>query len=632
MLTVPGWITLCTIVGVFVVLQLRRSVPIDLLFFCGLVFVTLCGIIPPEDAFAGFACNAVLTIAGLLVCAAGLRSTGVLDWLGQTLFGSVKSEKSALWRLALTLVTSSAFLLNTALVAMSMPFVIDWCRKRNINASRLLLPVSYLTILGGVCTLVGTSTTLVVDQQLTAERIERKAELETLNATSGSTKQIADHERLVADLRPMGLWEIGKVGLPCALLGTAVLLVTGPFLLPNRSEMSEQVDARRREYLVEMLVQPECSLIGRSVEQAGLRHLPGLFLIEIDRHREVITPVKPREVIRNGDRLIFTGIVCTIVDLEKIPGLVPVADLSYSVEPAVRQQRNLVEVVLSRTCPMIGTTVRKSGFRQHYGAAIVAVHRNGVRLTNKIGDILLEPGDTLLLQTASQFANTHRDNRDFYLVSNVAGDSPRRHDRAAVAGGLALLLIGWLCATSFVPASSPLTGISSTAIAALTIAGLMVATRCLTVPAARSAINLPLLVTIGSALGLARALDQSGAGQVLAQGIIGVIGNHPYALLIAIYLLAVLFTEMISNTAVAATMLPLAVCVAQAGGYSPRPFVMAITLAASLSFLTPIGYQTNLMVMGPGGYQPRDYFRVGLPIALTVAITALTLIPLIWPF
>ena len=617
MLSTHAWITIGTILAVFAVLQIRRRVPTDLLFLGALTLVTLCGVITPAEALSGLSNNAVVTIAGLFVCAAALRETGVLDWIGRALLGSVQKEKSALFRLSLVLVAASSFVLNSALVAMTMPVVIDWCRKRGVSPSRLLMPVSYLAILGGVCTLVGTSTTLVVNQQLAM--------------AASQAKGAGVDPAFLASLRPMGLFEIGKVGVPCALLGTLVLLFVSSRLLPRRREIATQLGEDAREYLVELLVQPECPLIGKNVTDAGLRQLPGLFLIEINRTNQVITPVTPRNIIRNGDRLVFSGIVETIVDLEKIPGLVPTADLNYDVAPASRRKRQLVEVVLSSACPLLGTTVREGGFRQKYNAAIIAVHRNGSRLTTKIGDIVLEPGDTLLLQTPGSFVKNYRNSRDFYLVSDVDG-APRRHDRAPIAGLLAIILVVWLCGTNFFAGNADWTGFSSTAMAAVTIAVLMILTRCLPVTDARSAVNLPLIVTIAGALGLALALDRSGAAGAIASGIVRTIGDNPRTLLVAVYLLSVVTTEMISNTAVAALMLPLAVQVAAAAGVSPRPFIMAITLAASLSFLSPIGYQTNLMVMGPGGYRPSDYFKVGLPIAITVAATAMVLIPIMWKF
>jgi di/tricarboxylate transporter len=625
------WIAVGVTLAIFAALQLRRGVPTDLLFLCGLIVVTLAGVITPQQALAGFSNTAMLTVAGLLVVAAALRSSGVLDWIGNRLLGSATTARGALFRLAPVLITVSAFLLNTALVAMMMPVVVEWCRRRQVSPSKLLIPLSYLTILGGVCTLIGTSTTLVVNGILRDTHAERLLAVESQRAAGQLPPEALERAQAFAErVAPMGLFELGQVGLPCALAGATFLLLAGFRLLPKRTDIVEQLGEQRREYLLEMLVKPGCPLIGNSVERAGLRQLPGLFLIEIDRDGDILTPVTPQDVIHAGDRLVFTGVVSTIVDLEKIPELVPAADRTYEFHPQRRQQRHLTEVVLSRTSPLIGNTVRDGNFRQLYNAAVVAVHRNGVRLTNKIGNIRLEPGDTLLLQTREEFVNTYRDSRDFYLVSPVEGSSARRHDKLWLALLLAVVLVGWLVVSSILGAGWG--GWSSPAIAAFAIAAVMILTRCLRVSEARQALDLQTLLTIASALGLGAALTHSGAARDIAATLVAQVGPHPYLLLIVIYLLGMAFTETITNNAVAAMLIPISIEVAWEGGYDPRPFIMAISLSASLSFLTPIGYQTNLMVMGPGGYRPMDYLRCGLPLAVIVALTALTLIPKVWPF
>jgi di/tricarboxylate transporter len=511
----------------------------------------------------------------------------------------------------MTVVPVSAFVLNTPMVAMLTPVVVDWCRKHGVSPSRLLIPLSYLTILGGVCTLIGTSTTLVINDILS------------------KTAQVSE----------LGFFDISWVGVPCALVGTLYMVSVARRLLPDRLELVEQLGEQRREYLVEMLVQSGCRLVGHSVESAGLRHLPGLFLIEIERSGDLITPVTPEDVIRAGDRLVFTGVVTTIADLEKIQGLVPAADMTYELNPKQRRQRRLTEAVLSRTSPLIGKTVREADFRKRYNAAIVAVHRNGIRLTNKIGSISLEPGDTLLLQTSSAFVDAYRHSRDFYLVSSVGEQAPRRHDKALVAAALFAILIVWLVASSWIDETGVLSVFKSRAVAAIAIAGLMIVTRCLSTYEARSALDMQVLITIAAALGLGRALDASGAATSIATQMVNATKNvgippdwMPYVLLAVVYVLAMIFTEMITNIAVAVMLIPVAIAVATAGNYDPQPFIIAITLAASLSFVTPIGYQTNLMVMGPGGYQPRDYLKVGTPVALLMMITALVLIPLVWAF
>jgi di/tricarboxylate transporter len=630
-MSTEAWISLAVIVAIFVGMQRRGGASADLLFLGGVMVLVLMGVLTPNDALIGFSNPAVVVIAALFVIAAGLRSTGVLDWLGHRLLGSSRTESSAMIRLAAFETGLSAFIANTPLVALLVPVVVDWCRQRAISPSRLLIPVSYLAVLGGVCSLIGTSTNLVVQGLLKAEHDQAVIAASAAPQLGDSIAMFRASPAFVEQLQEMSLFEIGKVGIPCALVGSTFLLLFARRILPNRTDMIEKLGEQRREYLVEMLVQPGCRLIGQTVEAAGLRHLQGLFLIEIDRDGDLITPVTPTDTIRAEDRLIFTGVVTTIMDLEKIPGLVPAADMTYEVSPKKRVGRHLTEVVLSTTSPLIGTTIRAANFRQLYNAAVVAVHRNGKRVTNKIGDIRLRPGDTLLLQTRTEFVDSYRNSQDFSLISRVEGSRARRHDRAWLASLLFVVLIGWL---SFEGSGDLLPDhLTNPAIAAVSIACLMVSTRCLPLAEARNAIDWQVVFTIGGALALGRAMTTSGAAKYLAEALVSAAGpENPYLLLIVVYVLALLLTEMLSNSAVAVLMFPLVVAMAAAGGYNPRPFIMGITLAASLSFLTPIGYQTNLMVMGPGGYRPSDYFRVGLPLTLLVTITALLLIPLMWPF
>ncbi len=610
-----GIIALGVTILVFVVLLSRRSAPTDLVFLAGLVAMSVLDFLAnlvglsdnapmrPDLLLQGFANPAVIAIGALYVVAAGLQSTGALDLIGFRLLGTARTDSRALNLLAVPVVAFSALINNTPIVAMTVPTVIDWCRRVGVSPSRLLMPVSYLAILGGACTLIGTSTNLVVNGLMVKD----------------------------PSIGGMHFFEIGYVGFPCAVVGVLYILLVGRRLLPNRTDLVEKLGDQRRDYLVEMLVRDDCRLIGQTVEQAGLRNLAGLFLIEIDRSGEVITPVTPQDRIVAGDRLVFTGVVSTIVDLEKIPGLVPAADLSYETDPTLRRQRHLTEVVLSNSSPLIGSTVKEAKFRQLYNAAVVAVHRNGVRVTNKVGNIRLEPGDTLLLQTRTEFFTNFRHSRDFYLISGVDEAQPRRHDKVWVALALLTLLVVLLLAGSLLQQNGVLPQ-GMTAIVAVMVAGLMVATRCLSAARARASLELQVLITIGAALGLGEALQASGAAASIAAQITALMRNNPYALLTTIYVLTLVMTEMITNTAVAALMFPFAVNVAALSGYDARPFVMAIALAASSSFMTPFGYQTNLMVMGPGGYQPRDYLKAGLPLTILVMITALLIIPRVWAF
>jgi len=632
------------IVAVFATMQLRRNAPTEVLFCVALVSYMLFGLIQPEQAWVGFADPGVIAIAGLLVVSAALRSSGVLDALGRSLLGQVISERRAMGRLAAVVVASSAFLLNTAIVAMLMPMVIGWCRQRHVAPSRLLLPLSYLAILGGICTLVGTSTNFVVNGLLRDASRDISALIEAEETNLPPDKLPLKVRELVerydpqwlkahqTQLQPMGLTDISWVGVPCAAVGALILVFLGSRLLPNRTELLDSLEEKRREYLVEMLVTQGCGLIGKTVEEGGLRHLPGLFLIEIDRDGEVIGPVSPTDRIHENDRLVFTGVVATIIDLEKIPGLVPAADINYEISPAKAAARSLVEVVLSPSSPLVGSTIRQANFRQHYNAAVVAVHRNGERLPTKIGDIELSAGDTLLLQTQQGFVSSFRNRPDFYLVSSVEDSDGRRHDKLVLAAAFTVGLIAWLFLMPKLKTWGAPGSLLNPPLAILATALAMIVTRCLSIAEARRAIDVPMLLTVGAAIGVGKAIDSCGAADKVARSMITLVGNEPYWGLIAIFVMTVVFTEMISNVAVAAMMFYIAVGLACQLEVNPRPFIMAVTLAASMSFVSPIGYQTNLMVMGPGGYRPRDYIQAGLPLSIAVGTVALLLIPVLWPF
>lgn len=622
-------IAFSVIASLFLVMQFRRQTPTDVLFLGALILLVLCGLISPEEAWLGFSNRAVVAIAGLLVISSALRNAGVLDVLGRWLLSRVRSESAAQLRVSTFLVTTSAFLLNTALVAMMMPVVLSWCRSSRVAASRMLLPVSYATILGGICTLVGTSTTLLVDGELAkaSKRIEALEQSQAVGRElSVSDSWLVQH---ADQLQPMGLLEISWVGVPCALIGIVFLVLIGRHLMPRRSEVLTTSDEVRREYLIEMLVQANCPLVGKTVEEGGLRGLHGLFLIEIDRDGESITPVEPSDRLMANDRLVFTGVVSTIVELEKIPGLIPVSEEQASDR---RGNKSIVEVVLSPSSPLIGKTIRQANFRQLYNAAVMAVHRNGRRIPRKIGDIELEPGDTLLLQARPSFLATYRHSRAFYLVSSVDDAEARRHDKFPIAAGFAVLLLAWLLAIPLLAAVGAPSILSDPPLIILTVALAMIVTRCLPAAQARDSVDWSLIITIGSAIGIGAAVDNCGAADSIANSLVGAVGDNPWVLLATIYLMTVVFTELLSNAAVAAMMFQVAVDVAQNADASPRPFVMAVVVAASLSFISPIGYQTNLMVMGPGNYKPTDYMKAGIPLSLLVGMTAIFLIPYVWNF
>ncbi|MFA6239676.1 MAG: SLC13 family permease [Candidatus Hydrogenedentales bacterium] len=591
-----AWFALGVVVIIF--LGLARDFAPDMLLLGGVILLTVAGIVSPQEAFSGFSNEGMLTVAALFIVASGMRETGALDTIGAWILGKASTERSVLVRMSFTVTTMSAFLNNTPVVAMLLPILTGWCRKHRVSPSKILIPLSYMTILGGTCTLIGTSTNLVVN---------------------GLMANVAKTD---PRLHPMGVFELSMVGVPCAIAGIVYLILIGRRLLPERKDLLEQLGESMREYLIDMSIQPGCRLIGQRVEQAGLRHLPGLFLIEILRNEQVITPVGPDQLLEEGDILTFTGVVNTIVDLERIPGLVPVADEGYEARAAARRGNVLCEAVISSKSPLVGKSIRDANFRAVYNAAVVAVHRGGERLKGRVGDIVLRNGDTLLLQTGPHFAVAHRNNPDFYLVSGVTDSRPVRHDRALLSLILLALLIG-LLVTEWV----------GTAAAAFLIAGLMILTRCISAADARESVDWQTLITIAASFGIGKGMENSGLVEHIAHGVVqnaGMLG--PFAVLLVIYIMTNIATELISNNAAAVLIFPFAVAMAGEMGVHPRPFVMAVTIAASAAFALPIGYQTHLMVYGPGGYRFSDFLKVGLPLDFVVCVTATALIPFVWSF
>ncbi|HLA41309.1 MAG TPA: SLC13 family permease, partial [Candidatus Glassbacteria bacterium] len=484
----------------------------------------------------GFANDGMLTVGALYIVVAGLRETGGLEIMGSWMLGQVKSETGIIRRMSVTIPILSAFLNNTPIVAMFIPVLSNWCKKNRVSVSRLLIPLSYLSILGGTCTLIGTSTNLVVNGLMVE-------------------KWKADPQAF-ASLHSLSLFELSLVGIPYALIGGFYLYFIGRRLLPDRREFMEEIGRSRREYLVNMEVAPGCALIGQSVEQAGLRHLPGLFLVEIVRRGAIIAPVRPDETLTERDLLTFTGIVSTIVDLEKIPGLNALSDRPFEQDLRKRQENMMCEAVVSNTSPLIGKTVRDSDFRARYNAAIVAVHRGGERLAGKVGDIMLRAGDTLLIQTGPHFIRANRNNSDFYLVGGVEDSRPVRHQKAVLSLALVGLLV-LLLATDHIPI----------VFAAFLVAGLMVATRCVFFSDARKSIDWQTLVTIAAAFGLGKALVNSGVVHLVTGWMTATIGQMgPVMMLAGIYLLTSTFTEVITNNAAAALVFPFALSLAQQMG------------------------------------------------------------------
>ena len=398
----PIALTLGVIVAAIVGIMYYRW-PADACLLAGLTVLLVVGAFDPPQGpddkqhgltvlqgLKGFSNAGVLTVAVMFVLADGLQRTGAFAWLGVRLLGVPKGTTSAQLRTMIPAALLSAFLNNTPVVALMMPIISDWSRKHRISVSHLFMPLSYAAILGGMCTLIGTSTTIVVNTQL----------------KQGLT-----------------MFEQAWVGVPCMILGLAFITLFTKRLLPER-QPAFTGNEDPREYTVEMEVDPSSPLVGKTIEDAGLRHLPGMYLMEIDRAGRVLPAVSSETTLQANDHLVFVGVVESVVDLKKIPGLNPSTDQLFKLD-SPRSHRCLVEAVVSGSYPFLRMTIRESRFRTHYNAAIIAVNRDGVRLAGKVGDIRLQPGDTLLLESGPNFAEQQRNSRHFFLVSEVQNSAPR---------------------------------------------------------------------------------------------------------------------------------------------------------------------------------------------------------------
>ncbi len=588
-MTLDAWIAVAVTLGCLAGLIFSR-IGADMVLMGGVALLLALGIISPEQALSGFANQGVLTVAALYVVAAGLRETGALSYVIKILFGRPRHIELAQLRMMAPVTFLSAFLNNTPVVATFLPAVQDWARQQRMSASKLMLPLSYAAILGGTCTLIGTSTNLVVNGLMKSE----------LHGPG------------------LGFFELARIGIPYAVIGFVYILLMSRWLLAERVPAMEQLrDAR--EYTVEMLVESGSPLDGSTVQEAGLRHLPGLYLIEIDRDGDLVPAPAPEERLNGGDRLVFAGITESVVDLQRIKGLTPATNQVFKLD-SPRAARTLIEAVIAGHSPVSGKTVREGRFRSLYDAVVIAVARDGRRVAGKIGDIELRPGDTVLLEATPDFLDRHGNSRDFLLLRPVEGAGVPRHEHSWIAW---LILLGFVIVGGL--------GLTRLVTAAFLAAAAMVIFRCVAPDAARRSVELEVIVVIAASFGLGHALEVTGAAHNFATAMLSLGGDNPRMVLVLIYLMTMLLTELITNNAAAVIVFPLALATTQSMGLNFTPFAIAIMLAASASFATPIGYQTNLMVYGPGGYRFSDYLKFGLPLGLLLAATASILIPIFWP-
>lgn len=586
-------VTICILV-ITLGLMIREIAPPDMLMLGAVTLLTVLQIITIQEATVGFSNTGMLTVAVLFVVAAGIHLTGAIDPIRKILERHANARNGVprpLTRVLAIVLTPilllSSVLNNTPVVAMMIPVLDLFGRRARISPSKLLMPLSFASILGGTCTLIGTSTNLVA---------------------LGLIQQMDPNFSI-------SFFEIGQVGVPVMLAGMLYILLAAPRLLPARLGITHVLD-HPREYITVVEVKSddhESSIAGKTVLQAGLRNLHGLYIVQIERGGEMLATPGPDTILLEGDRLYLAGVVSSVLSLAQIPGLRVSEDQSEEINlNRLRRDHILVEAVIANHSALVHHTPSELNFRSRFNAGIVAVHRHGTRINETIGQITLQAGDTLLLLTDKTFLDLHHDRDDFALVSKVDGYTSTRRNKAWIAALLTLGMIG-----------AALADVSLLLAGFVAAAGMLVF-RCLSPREARDSINLAVVFVISAAFGLSQATINSGAAQLMADGLLAAASpTGTTGLYICVYIATVLFSSIITNNAAITIMFPIAYEAALDANLDFRPILYILMMGASASFMTPTGYQTNLMVYGPGGYKFIDFIVFGGPLQVVVGVVTI---------
>jgi len=586
-MSADSWIALVVLICTIGVLITDRLPPVVVLGSAvGVLLFT--DVIDTDTALSGLSSPAPATIAALYVLAGAATATGT--------FGSVVDRaldrRAPLPTLAASAAALSAVVPNTPLIAMFAPRVVRWSQRTGNDASRFLLPLSFASILGGVITLIGTSTNLVVSDLL---------------------EQSGDE--------PLDVLEITVVGLPVAIVGIVLLSTIGVRLLPDRTAVATDLSRRAREFQMAARVDAEGPLVGRTIAESGLRNLDGAFLALIERpgvdNGQVTSlTASPDTILEAGDVCCFVGDAARVIDLHDVNGLE--ATERFHVLDAEGAGTLVFEAVISPSSRLVGESLRSADFRSRYRGAVMAIHRADGELGGQLGRIQLRAGDVLLVLAEESFGHRYRGDADFSLVAAVDEAPPVRRGRSwlVVAATVALVVTattGWLSLFE----------------AALLAAGAVVLGGAVTLREGWRAINLNVVLTMAAAISLGAAVGESGLAGEIASLVEQTdrLGLGDVGLVVAVMVATLIMTELLTNTAAAAVMLPIALSVAAESGVESRMLAVAVLIGASCSFLSPVGYQTNLMVFGLGGYRFSDFTRVGAPLTLATIVTSAAIIP-----
>lgn len=581
--TFQPWFVIFIVFVIFLLIY-KEYLKASVSFLLAALVFLITGILTSEEVLSGFSNQSIISILMLILITTGIRKNFQIEYLFDAIFKKANTYRGFLFRMMSQVALLSTMINNAPVVALMTPYVVEWGKKNNIAPSRLLIPLSYATIMGGMITLIGTSTTLVLNGFL----------------------QDFNHPSLL-------FYDLLTIGLSVTISGILFIILYGYKLLPNHKDVLKTYNENKREYVAETRILPGSKLIGKNLIEAGLRNLKGVYLVEIIRHDRMISPVSPDEILEEGDTLFFAGNTQDIVDLINSDQGIELPTTARSFD---NDKAEIIEAVMNNFSSLIGKTVKQSDFRNRYNAAIVAIHRNGKRLSGRIGDITLQAGDLLLLYTGSDFRDRVEIYRDLYVVSklrDIVKPGKKKYYALGLIAACALFLL--------------IFGKISLFPALMIIFGIMIGFNLITTQDVKREMDLNMIAILVFSLAIGQAIIKTNAGNIIATSLIGFL--EPYgliALLAGLLIITNLLASLIGNIGAVSISFPLAYAMSQNLGIDGNPLFLTIAYAASAAFLTPISYQTNLIIYGPGGYKFKDFFKIGLPVNIIYLLVALFVI------